>query len=105
MHIDFEETVQHKEHTAIWKSWVVLAPEEGWAVREFQRASGRGSQRVVHRTKLWYSGVANGVPLVQAIETETLKGEPPKCTERAAVEISQIKLGDPSDYYFTSFAF
>jgi hypothetical protein len=50
-----------------------------------------------------YSGVTEGIPLVESIERETVTGG--KSTRRESVQISKARLGDPDEYFFTSFAF
>lgn len=100
--IDYEETAQHAGHMGLWNSSLVLAPAEGWALRGFTRTSGQGSDQVTQRAKLTYSGIENGIPLLDSIESETLWG---RSKQREAIGVSKIKLGDPDDHYFTSFAF
>jgi hypothetical protein len=101
--IHYDETARHGGHTGLWKSSLVLSPKEGWALRGFSRSMGQGSDQITERAKLTYSGVENGIPMVASIQSETLKGA--KSTRQESIEISDAKLGDPDDYYFTSFAF
>jgi hypothetical protein len=101
--ITYEETATHAGRTGTWKTRLVLSPADGWALRGFTRTMGTGSNQITQRAKLSYSGVQDGVPLVQTIESETLEGGRP--IKREAVDVTEVKLGDPDDYYFTSFAF
>ena len=101
--INYEETSRHEGHTGLWKSQLVLSPSEGWALQGFTRTLDRGSNQVIQRAKLTYSGAENGIPLVESIQFESLEGG--KSIRRESIEITKFKLGDPDDYYFTSFAF
>jgi hypothetical protein len=100
--ISYEETGTHAGHSGKWKGRLVVSPSEGWALRGFTRTLA-GSHPVTQRAKLTYSGEQDGIPLVSTIETETLEGKTP--VKREAIEITDSKLGDPDEYYFTSFAF
>jgi hypothetical protein len=101
--IDYQETASHAGRTGLWKSSVVLSPSEGWALRGFTRTLGQGTSAVTQRAKLSYSGAADGIPLVQTIEAETLSGK--SSVQREAIAVSKIKFGDPDDYFFDSFSF
>jgi hypothetical protein len=101
--IAYEENASHAGRSGTWKTRLVLSPSEGWALRGFTRTLGSGSSQVVQRAKISYSGAQDGIPLVQSIESETTDGGRP--VKREAIDVSEVKLGDPDDYYFTSFAF
>jgi hypothetical protein len=103
--IDFEETARHQGRTGRWKSQLVLSPEQGWGLTAFSRTTGQGSEQVTYRVRVAYAGMTEGVPLVGQIETETLQGQQARTIRREGIEVTEFLLGDPDDYYFTSFAF
>ncbi|MEX2315873.1 MAG: hypothetical protein WD669_01885 [Pirellulales bacterium] len=101
--INYEETSRHEGHTGLWKSQLVLSPSDGWALLGFSRTLDGGSNPVTQRAKLTYSGFEDGVPLVESIQFESSEGG--KSIRKESIDITEFKLGDPDDYYFTSFAF
>lgn len=103
--ISYQELFKHQGHTGHWDSSLTLSPSQGWALLDFSRTSGNGSDKITHRASLAYIDGGAGVPLVQSIEAETLRGSSQKCVLRERVDVNDSDLGDPSDYYFNSFAF
>jgi hypothetical protein len=101
--ITYEENARHAGSSGLWKTRLVISPGEGWALRGFTRTMGHGSSQVTQRAKLTYSAVQDGIPLVQSIESETSTGKSP--LKREAIDVTDATLGDPDEYYFTSFAF
>lgn len=99
--INYEETARYADHQGRWKSWLVLSPAEGWALRGFTRSSDSG--RITQRASLSYSGLRDGVPLLQSIQTETAQGRTP--TRREEIQVTKIKLGKPDSFYFDSWSF
>jgi hypothetical protein len=103
LQINYDENARYAGHSGLWKSRVVIAPSEAWALRGFTRTSGHGSNQIIQRAKLGYSGIQDGIPVLGSIESETLVGGKP--TKREAVSITDIQFGEPDGAYFTSFAF
>jgi hypothetical protein len=87
------------------RSWFLLSPAEGWAVREYFRTSGDGESQVVQRGTLAYDGMQDGAPLVKRIETWREEGPKRKCTLHELIEVSSFSTEDPSNDYFTAFDF
>ena len=101
--IYYQEMASHAGRTGLWKSSLVLSPDEGWALRGFTRTLGQGSDAITQHANLTYSGSTDGVPHVQSIESQTVEGGTP--IKREAIQVSKCNFGDPDSYYFDSFSF
>lgn len=84
-------------------AWFVLSPTEGWAVREYSRTVGEGTNAITYRGTLTYEGTKDTVPLVKGIESVQEQGG--ARVTRDVVQVSKIVSGNPKDEYFTSFDF
>jgi hypothetical protein len=101
--INYEETSRHEGHSGLWKTQLILAPDEGWPLVSFTRTLSQGSHELTQRARLAYSGNAGGIPLVESIEFESTEGR--TLLRQESVKVSNFKLGDPDEYYFSSFSF
>lgn len=100
--VSYDESGGQKSSQAR-KSWFLLCPAQGWAVREYWRTTGDGDSEVVHRGVLKYDGMHDGAPLVSRIECWQEKGS--QCVLHETVEISSFNPVEPAGYFFTAFAF
>jgi hypothetical protein len=103
--IRYTEVAGREDRPETWQSWFLLSPAEGWAIREYSRATGQGDAQVTYRGSLEYELQADGMPLVVHIESSKEFGSPGVCQERTNVVVNTIKNGDPSIQYFTAFDF
>ncbi len=103
--INFHETTGRQDRATQWSSWVLLSPDEGWAVREFSRTSGQGDSAVTHRGSVEYDGQQNGIPLASRITSIKEKGPSHTCLERETVLLDNYTPGAPGPEYFTGFDF
>ncbi len=87
------------------RSWYVLSPAEGWAVREYSRSTGTGDNVVLHRGILKYDGMHDGVPLLSHIECWQEQGAKRVCLMRETVDISSFSPLPADDYWFTAWTF
>ncbi len=101
--IKYQQQGRFAERTGVWNSSLVLSPSESWALRGFTRTTGEGANRITQRAKITYSGMEDGVPLIQSIETETVENG--RAMRREAIQVAKIKFGPPDNYFFTSFAY
>jgi len=101
--IKYEEHATHNGHSGRWVSSLVLSPSEGWALRGFTRTTGSGSHEIIQRASVTYSGEEDGIPLVQSITAETLRGG--RATRQESIEVEDIDLGAPNNEHFMSEAF
>ena len=85
-----------KDSPDLSKSYVLLSPSEGWAVREFSKSTGNGSDQKVLRGKITYGDAHDGVPVVEKIETWQYEGREQTCVLHEVVEISKFDGGDPA---------
>jgi len=103
--IRYTEVAGREDRPETWQSWFLLAPAQGWAIREYSRSTGQGVAQVIFRGLLEYDLQADGMPLVTRIESSKDSGAPAVCQERAHVVVTKITSGDPSIQYFTAFDF
>jgi hypothetical protein len=100
--VTYDERGQYAGQSGLWNSTIVLSPDDGWALRRFDRSLAGGS-KLVQRGELSYSGLEGGVPIVQLIRVETRQNG--QIVRQESVTISQFDLGPPDGEYFTSFEF
>lgn len=103
--VSYSETAAREDRPTDWKSWFLLSPAEGWAIREYERSTGEGERMMTYRGTLTYEGAQDGVPLVKQIVTTQEQGPAHKCVVRESVMVSKIVPGDPAGHYFTAFDF
>jgi hypothetical protein len=103
--IRYTEVAGREDRPETWQSWFLLAPAQGWAIREYSRSTGQGNAQVTFRGSLEYDSQADGMPSVARIEFSKESGSPPVCQERDVVVVSKITSGDPSIQFFTAFDF
>ena len=89
----------------IHRSYILLSPDEGWAVREYYRVSGDGESQLIRRGRIAYEGSYKDVALVKRIECWEEHGPKRKCTLHELVSVTSFDTTEPSDYFFTAFAF
>jgi hypothetical protein len=87
------------------KSYVLLSPSEGWAMREFSQTTGYGSDQKLVRGKISYGDARDGVPMVQKIETWEYEGRDQTCVLHEVLEISTFDARDPAVRYFQADTF
>ena len=61
------------------KSWFLLSPSEGWAVRQYWHSTGQGGLQKIQRGNLSYEGTHDGAALVKRIECWQEEGPQQKC--------------------------
>ena len=101
--IVYRQNGEHVGRSGLWNGRLVLSPSEGWGLRAFILSLGRGSDQIIHRAAIGYSGTQDGVPLVSSIESETLEGN--QVQRRHTIQVEEIKIGKPDKYYFDSWTF
>ena len=89
----------------IHRSWCLLSPDEGWAMREYWRISGEGDAQRVRSGKLDYDRVYRGAALVQRLETWEDRGAKRVPYSHEIIEITSFDTRTPDKFYFTGFAF
>ncbi len=87
------------------RSYFILSPNEGWAVREYYRVTGHGEGQQVRRGRINYEGMHDGAALVKRIECWEEQGAKRKCTLHELVNVTRFDTTEPGDYFFTAFAF
>jgi hypothetical protein len=102
--VTYEESSSQRNLPA-HKSWFVLSPSEGWAVREYSRMTGDGDSAILHCGILKYDGMHDGVPMVSRIECWQEQGPQRNLLVREIIEITSFLPVDPSDYWFTAWTF
>jgi hypothetical protein len=102
--VSYDESSGQKSQRAR-KSWFLLCPAEGWAVREYSRTTGDGDSEILHRGTLKYDGMHDGAPLVRRIEIWQEQGPRRECILHEIIEVSSFTPVDPSSYFFTAFTF
>jgi hypothetical protein len=101
--VTFEES--DGPRSATHRSYFMLSPSEGWAVREYYRVTGNGESQLVRRGRIAYDGTYKDVALVKRIECWEEQGPKCKCTLHEVLVVSSFDTTEPSDYFFTAFAF
>jgi len=101
--VDYHETGRHFGQSGTWNSTLVLAPNDGWALRSFKRELSGGSDRVSQRGELQYASGESGIPLVESISVETSRNN--RIVRRESVSVTKVDFGPPDPYYFDSFSF
>lgn len=84
-------------------SWVTLSPSEGWAVRSYHRITGRGTSEFTFRGRITYSGMHEGAPLLQHMETWQEQGSQKTCIQHDVVQVSAFSTEEPDHDYFAAF--
>ena len=87
------------------RSYVMLSPAEGWAMRGYLKTTGRGADETRYRGTVSYNGSRNGVPVVDRIESWQEKGPKRTCVLHEIVQVSSFVTGDPPDVVFTGDGF
>jgi hypothetical protein len=82
------------------KSYVILSPSEGWAVREFSKSTGQGASEKRIRGKISYGESRDGVPMVEKIETWQYEGAQQTLVAHETIQISKFDANDPNMSYF-----
>jgi hypothetical protein len=103
--VSYDESDGGKDQAGHSKSWFVLSPGEGWAVREYSRTTSSGDSEVTNRGILKYDGMHEGAALISRLECWQEEGPRHKLNWREILDISSFDPREPSDYYFTAFAF
>jgi hypothetical protein len=100
--IGFQETGRNP-NAAESSSWVTLSPTEGWAVRSYHRTTGHGASEVTFRGTITYSGMHEGAPLIQHMETWQEQGPQKTCIQHDVVQVSDFSTEEPDHDYFAAF--
>jgi hypothetical protein len=103
--ISYTEIAGREDQSATWKSWFVVSPSEGWALRGYCRTVGDGAGQMTFRGSLTYSGQQDGVPFVSGIESVQERGSEGVTVERDSIAVLNVVPGDPAIRYFTAFDF
>ena len=103
--LSFTEVAGREDRPKTWKSWFVLSPFEGWAIREYSRTVGEGEAQITYRGALTYDSLEDGVPLVSQIESIVEKGPRQTRAERQVIQVTKIQPGDPPTQTWTAFDF
>ena len=101
--VTYRENARHAGHAGDWNSVLVLSPADGWALRSFSRTLNEGGARITQRGALQYERGPSGIPLVRAINVETVDGN--RVTRRETVSVGDIQFGAPGREYFDSWTF
>jgi len=100
--VDYYEAGRHAGQSGNWNSTLILAPNDGWALRSFNRTLS-GSDRVSQHGELRYTSGDASIPLVQSIFVETSRNN--RVVRRENLSVTDVDFGSPDSYYFDSFSF
>lgn len=103
--ISYTQTTGSDDEPGQASGWLLLSPNEGWGLREYSRTSGRGKNQLTASGRLTYSGLQDGVPLVDTIECFEQRGPKATLERRETVAVSNFQHGKVATYYFTADAF
>ena len=101
--VDYHESGRHVGHSGNWNSTLVLSPDDGWALRSFNRVLSGGSDRISQHGELQYSSGENGIPLVESIFVETSRGN--HVARREGISVKSVDFTSPDPIFFDSFTF
>jgi hypothetical protein len=109
VHVDNVKNVDHKGQQYVKvvyqgaaggpKSYVLLSPSEGWAVREYSRTTGSGASAKTVKGKIGYTQSNKGLPLVQSIESWEYDAKG-RNVRHELVTVSDFTIGDPENVTF-----
>lgn len=103
--VSFDEPVQGKNgKPKESKSWVLLAPSQGWAVRGYSKTTGQGADEMTLRGTLSYT-MRDGVPVIEKVENWQEKGAGRTCLLHEVISISRFKGDDPPVVTYTADGF
>jgi hypothetical protein len=88
-----------------WNAELMIAPEEGYALRQFSRTAGRGEETVTTSGTLSYSLNADGVPLLRQFEQTEARGAAATIVEQRTFGISEFSTEPPKSYLFSADGF
>jgi hypothetical protein len=98
VNIHYEQPVDPQGRQGPWKCTLLIAPDEGFALREYSRTTGSGARQVTFRGRLKYSLSRGGVPLVESIDRRQWQGG--ALVERTLINVSQFDTEPPRKGYF-----
>jgi hypothetical protein len=101
--VNYHESGRHFGQSGNWISTLVLAPNDGWALRSFKREISGGSDRLAQSGELQYTSGDAGIPLVQSISIETSRNN--RIVRHESVSVASVDFASPDPYYFDSFSF
>jgi hypothetical protein len=96
--IHYEQMTDHEGRPGPWNCSLLIAPDEGFALRSYSRTTGSGSRQVTFRGSLKYSVDRHGVPLVESIDRRQFQGNAQ--VERNVVSVSKFDTEPPRKSYF-----
>ncbi len=88
-----------------WNAELLIAPEEGYALRKFSRTAGRGDGQITTSGTLSYSLTADKVPLLRQFEQTEARGRAGTVVERRTFNISEFSTEPPSSNLFSADGF
>ncbi len=101
--VSYQENARHAEQTGVWNSTLMLAPQDGWALRSFNRTLTANARPVTMRGELQYVSGPEELPSIQAIRIETTEGS--RVMRRELISINELRFGEPGREWFDSFTF
>jgi len=100
--IHYRQNVTHDGRTKVWDAWLLLSPDESWAVREYLRTTGEGDDHVAQHGVISYDGTHEGVPLIHRLERWQEQGTHHELREHEVISVTNTKTESASHYYFTA---
>ncbi len=88
-----------------WNAELLIAPDEGYALRQFSRTAGRGDGQVTTSGSLSYSLNADNVPLLRQFEQTERRGAAGTVVEQRTFNISEFSTEPPKSYLFSADGF
>jgi len=88
-----------------WNAELLIAPDEGYALRKFSRTAGRGDGQITTSGELSYSLNVDKVPLLRQFEQTEARGAAGTVAERRTFNITEFSTEPPSSNYFSADGF
>ncbi|MGD9722742.1 MAG: hypothetical protein AB7O59_15520 [Pirellulales bacterium] len=92
--IKYDQQVSPDGQYGPWKCSLLLAPDQGYTLRDYEWTAGFGSQRVSVRGSLSYSVDSKGVPLLESFSRTDLRGSSP--ISKQSLSISKFDTEQPT---------
>jgi hypothetical protein len=83
-----------------WKCSLLIAPDEGYALRDYSWTTGRGSRQFTILGSLRYTLDLNGTPLLQQYVRKEVQGAGGAVNQEQTIGISSFDTETPNRYYF-----
>jgi hypothetical protein len=98
--INYLQEVDPDGQQGPWTCSILISPEEGYAMRQYSRTTGRGDAAVTIRGSLSYGLDHNGIPLVERIERRREQGARAALIQRDNLNITSFNTQTPDMIYF-----